>query len=400
MQYQLKKLVYLKDKNMYYIPCIITHESNDTMRITFNKNTLKCGSQISFLCSKRQVQKPLIGLNDQNILLPCYIISKVQEYLPLYKNMRTMLELDFPVSGVMHVDIEDVVKYNDALEYFNSVLNKNNEDYFKGDDHIAKAIIECSGSGKVESFESSEIEKNLMDALVRQFNKGNFKSEKGKPLFYVEPPSRRENYSLDEIAEKVASLASEKLNAPKAKHNEDKKVLIEFYGGPSSGKSLHAYSLSNFLKLNLKDKVVEFSKEQAQEMYWEGRISSMSNMIKVLGRQTEHYDVRFDGGADVVVADTALDLAYYYDNTIRSMMVKDFIIHDMYVKYPNRIKVFCDRQGDESSYTTTGRLQSFEKSKEIDKSLSNMFKPFDVNTNDITWQDKVLTLTQKMMLNE
>jgi adenylate kinase family enzyme len=157
-----------------------------------------------------------------------------------------------------------------------------------------------------------------------------------------------------------------------------KKILIEFYGGAGSGKSLQAHALSNYLKLSLPNKVVEFSKEQAQEMYWEGRISSMSNLIKVLGRQTEHYDVRFDGGADIVIADTALNLASYYDKTITDKSIKKYIVDNIYLNYDHVISIWCLRHPDKSKYTTVGRLQTYEESVKIDKELQASYGPFDI----------------------
>lgn len=208
----------------------------------------------------------------------------------------------------------------------------------------------------------------------------------------------KDKYKIESTVRSNESLLHGFSYALSNKH-KNSKVLIEFYGGPSSGKSLHAYALSNYLKLSMQDKVVEFSKEQAQEMYWEGRIGSMSNIVKVVGRQTEHYDIRFEGGADIVVADTALDLADYYDKTITAPEVKAALMRDVYKNYPNRIKVFCVRNNDENTYTTTGRLQTFEESKEIDKDLDSLFSPFDVRTSDESWQEVVLTLTQEIMYN-
>jgi hypothetical protein len=180
----------------------------------------------------------------------------------------------------------------------------------------------------------------------------------------------------------------------------NKKVLIEFYGGPGSGKSLQAYGLANFLKLSLPDRIVEFAKEQAQEMYWEGRHGSMSNLIKVLGRQTEHYDVRFEGGADIVIADTALNLAAYYDKTFEDQELKKQILNNVYKTYDQVISIWCLRQCDESKYSTTGRLQTYEQSVNIDKELQDSFDPFDVVVDpkhSESWKYHILSLTQQAL---
>jgi hypothetical protein len=421
MNYELNKLIYLEEEKGYFIPCRILEVGLDATRITLNyPNVLD--SRHTYVAQKLYSDKVIKSnrFTDDGFeaLLRVDKISYSLHEL-LYSHTILSYKIKADIIDLTCKNISNIiVRYKNSSEYFDSFNDARSQIKITEDglQFTNCSMFRCWNTNKYNvTINDKLVDVTAQKDLVDKFNKGSFNFKNGEPIFLAElaaldadidnikvsatEDSYKHTYTIDEIAEKVASVASEKLNTKQVKNN-DNKVLIEFYGSPGSGKSLHAYSLSNYLKLNLKDKVVEFSKEQAQEMYWEGRISSMSNMIKVLGRQTEHYDVRFEGGADIVIADTALDLAYYYDKTITSPTAKRMIMLDMYEKYPNRIKIFCDRQGDESSYTTTGRLQTFEQSKEIDKNLSNMFKPFDVSTNDTAWQEKVLTLAKKMMYNE
>ncbi len=421
MNYELNKLIYLEEEKGYFIPCRILEVGLDATRIILNYPDVldsRHTYETQKLYNDKIIKSNIFTDDGRESLLRVDLISySLYELLHSHKILSYKIKAD--IIDLICKNINSItVKYKNSLEYFDGLNDARSQIKITEDglQFTNCSTFRCLNTNKYNvTINDKLVDVTAQKDLVDKFNKSSFNFKNGEPIFLDELATldgdidnikasdtlahNKHSYSIDEIAEKVASISSEKLNTKQVKNN-DNKVLIEFYGGPSSGKSLHAYSLSNYLKLHLKDKVVEFSKEQAQEMYWEGRISSMSNMIKVLGRQTEHYDVRFEGGADIVIADTALDLAYYYDKTIRSIYVKDFIVHDMYVKYPNRIKIFCDRQGDENSYTTIGRLQTFEQSKEIDKNILSMFKPFDVSTNDITWQEKVLTLVQKLMYNE
>lgn len=95
-----------------------------------------------------------------------------------------------------------------------------------------------------------------------------------------------------------------------------KPLLVEFYGGPASGKSATSLALVALLKLYLDQYIgshmrVEYVSEAAKDDVWESGKLMLGNQARLLGEQFRRMD-RLRSKVDIIVSDSPLWLCEYY----------------------------------------------------------------------------------------
>ena len=93
-------------------------------------------------------------------------------------------------------------------------------------------------------------------------------------------------------------------------------LLIDIYGGPSSGKSTTSLALTSLLKLYLDQYSgstmrVEYVSEAAQGFVWESGSLMLANQARLFGEQFRRLE-RLRGKVDIIVSDSPLWLCAYY----------------------------------------------------------------------------------------
>lgn len=136
-----------------------------------------------------------------------------------------------------------------------------------------------------------------------------------------------------------------------------KQKLINFYGGPGSGKSTTAAKVYSYYKeLN---KNVELVTEYAKDIVWQGSHNVLNNQIYIFGKQ-QHRLWRLTNKVEFIITDAPLLNSIVY-NSEYSKPLRELILEE-YNKYDN-IDVFLTRV---KPYNPNGRHQTEEQAKEID----------------------------------
>lgn len=143
-------------------------------------------------------------------------------------------------------------------------------------------------------------------------------------------------------------------------------LIVNFFGGPGTGKSTHTAALFTMLK---KDGInAEMAHEYAKDLVWEGRHSTLAFQPYVAAKQM-HRVHRLIGKVDVVVTDSPILLCPIYGTGIGYHKGSfDRFIVDSYKGW-NTLNIFLIRNPEHHPYNPKGRNQTEEEAKVIDKQI-------------------------------
>ena len=143
-----------------------------------------------------------------------------------------------------------------------------------------------------------------------------------------------------------------------------KTKVINFYGGPGSGKSTMGARLFSELKeLGIN---CEYIDEFAKYVTWEKSLKILQNQIYVFAKQHHKMWICSDQ-VDYIVTDSPLPLCLFYAEDNTSSSFQNLIVEEYY-KY-NNIDIFLKRV---KPYNPSGRNQNEETAKKIDVSIFNL----------------------------
>ena len=147
--------------------------------------------------------------------------------------------------------------------------------------------------------------------------------------------------------------------------------VINFYGGPGSGKSTKAAGL--YYKMNMAGFSVELNNEFAKECVWEDNVPMLKDQLFMLAHQHRKI-LRLVDKVDYVITDSPVMLSgiyrELYDGPLYSDLI-DKLARECYDKYEN-INFMLDRP--KKIFNQKGRAQTEESSIDIDSAILKMFK--------------------------
>tara|TARA_B100001057_G_scaffold391566_1_gene399840 strand:- start:14539 stop:15102 length:564 start_codon:yes stop_codon:yes gene_type:complete len=147
--------------------------------------------------------------------------------------------------------------------------------------------------------------------------------------------------------------------------------VINFYGGPGSGKSTKAAGL--YYKMNMAGFSVELNNEFAKECVWEDNVPMLKDQLYMLAHQHRKI-LRLVGKVDYVITDSPVMLSGIYRELYKGPLYSDLIdklARECYDKYDN-INFMLDRP--KKVFIQKGRAQNEEGSIDIDQAILEMFK--------------------------
>jgi nicotinamide riboside kinase len=153
-------------------------------------------------------------------------------------------------------------------------------------------------------------------------------------------------------------------------------IVVNFFGGPGSGKSTTAAQLFAHLKLSQLN--CELVTEFAKDLTWDGATNPLAYQPLVFGQQTWRLE-RLRGKVDVVVTDSPLllSLIYCHDTTPQPF-------HD-YVKWEfdrdNNINFLLLRH---KPYSPVGRNQTEEQAVTVDYTIVSLLKRLGIPNTELT----------------
>lgn len=154
----------------------------------------------------------------------------------------------------------------------------------------------------------------------------------------------------------------------------DKPIVINLYGGPSSGKSTQGAGL--FYKMKQNGYNVELVNEFAKEVVWEGNVPLLKDQLYVLAHQHRKL-VRLAGKVDYIITDSPvlLSIAYrsLYDGAMYSDLI-DKLALECYGMYHN-INFMLNRTHD---FRDQGRAQDYQQSLTIDANIIEIFSQYEI----------------------
>ena len=140
----------------------------------------------------------------------------------------------------------------------------------------------------------------------------------------------------------------------------DKQRVVNFYGGPGSGKSTTAAGLFHALKqigMN-----VELTHEYAKELAWEGH--DPADQIHIFGEQQRRM-FRLRGKVDLIISDSPILLSSIYGEDQPECFHE--LVNHVHRTYDN-FNVFLGR---DKPYNPAGRFQTESEAREIDERILN-----------------------------
>jgi GTPase SAR1 family protein len=171
-------------------------------------------------------------------------------------------------------------------------------------------------------------------------------------------------------------------------------IIINLFGGPSSGKSTVASELFSVMKK--RDYRVELTQEFPKVLAWDGNIESIKDQFYVTANQHRNIS-RLYGKVDYIIVDSPILLGLVYKNLYDSFSnypsefydeTYDNFIVSLFKKYKN-INIYLKRL--ENIYENVGRYQDYEESLSIDKKIKELllvnnlpFDEFNVGYNIVT----------------
>jgi hypothetical protein len=172
--------------------------------------------------------------------------------------------------------------------------------------------------------------------------------------------------------------------------------VINFYGGPSAGKSTNGAKLFGYMKEKRMN--VEFAPEFAKELTWRKNFADLDDQLFVLGTQNNRlYSLL--GQVDYIVTDSPLLLSIHYMNVGWSKFQEGpavSLLHNnlvdltlsTYAQYDN-INFYVER-GDRE-FVQAGRNQNEDESKQMDDDIFRLLSRHMIPFKRVKTLEEVIT---------
>lgn len=169
-----------------------------------------------------------------------------------------------------------------------------------------------------------------------------------------------------------------------------KTIIVNFYGGPGTGKSTTCAGVFEELKwLGIN---CEMALEYAKDMVWEGSLNKFDNQLYIFAKQY-HRTFRLLGKVDVILTDSPILMSMVYSKGKENEKLRELILG----KYRelNNIDIFLKRK---KKYNPKGRTQTLDGAKKIDKEIlkvlmhSKAFSSFDAEKESV---NKIVALIMR-----
>jgi len=160
--------------------------------------------------------------------------------------------------------------------------------------------------------------------------------------------------------------------------------VINFYGGPCSGKSTAAAGL--FYKMKLAGYKVELTDEFAKECVWEENIPMLADQLWILAHQHRKI-LRLADKVDYIITDSPVLLSPIYREAYGEPLYTDLIDKlalECYNKYDN-INFMLSRARE--NFEVDGRAQDEVQSVQIDLDILKQFQTLGIPYKQIEGPD-------------
>ena len=163
--------------------------------------------------------------------------------------------------------------------------------------------------------------------------------------------------------------------------------VINFYGGPSSGKSTTAAGLFfNMKSLGINCELVS---EYAKKLAWEKNNKLCMDQLYVTAKQNRGLE-RLRGQVDYAITDSPLPLAIHYagDYHLQSF---ETLVMELFNSYDN-INFFINRK---KAYNPAGRFQTEDQAVLIDSAIKKLMYKHNILFTEVDGDEQVVEVILK-----
>ena len=167
-------------------------------------------------------------------------------------------------------------------------------------------------------------------------------------------------------------------------------IVINFFAGPSSGKSTTAAGVFSLLKLHGVN--CEYVPEFAKDLTWENRRKTLENQIYVFAKQ-QHRIWRLKGEVDIVITDAPLiqGLAYVSEHSALTQIVMEQV-----GEFDN-INFFLERT---KRYNPKGRSHTENEAIELDSRIIYLLLSNEIPFMEIPGDKDAINIATSAALNK
>jgi hypothetical protein len=151
--------------------------------------------------------------------------------------------------------------------------------------------------------------------------------------------------------------------------------VINWFGGPHSGKSTQAAGLFHLMKSD--GLSVELVNEYAKMKVWEGHIDILQDQLYMLAKQNRR-QMRLDGQVEYCVTDSPLILSAVYRNAYTNTLYTEQLDHitlECFERFDN-YNIYLERDPD--YYERDGRAQDLDGALRIDEYMLELLNKWGI----------------------
>jgi hypothetical protein len=172
--------------------------------------------------------------------------------------------------------------------------------------------------------------------------------------------------------------------------------VINFFGGPNTGKSTQATGL--FYLMKTAGYNCEVINEFAKQCVWEGQFDMLKDQLYVMAKQHRR-QLRLMDQVDWCITDSPIMLSAVYRTAYNQTYYSDLIdkmAYECYCKYDN-INFYLQRRDD--AYEQTGREQNLEQALQIDQVMLHILNTYDIPYTPISVDDATVNTVFDIVKN-
>ncbi len=148
-------------------------------------------------------------------------------------------------------------------------------------------------------------------------------------------------------------------------------IVINFFGGPDSGKTTQATGIFHAMK---KDGMnVEIVNEFAKMCVWEKNFEMLEDQLYVMAKQNRSV-MRLEGQVDICITDSPILLSSIYRDAYGTPKYSDHIDELALECYNRNDNINFMMKRSTKNYDETGRAQSIDGAIQIDNKLYKMLE--------------------------
>lgn len=146
-----------------------------------------------------------------------------------------------------------------------------------------------------------------------------------------------------------------------------KTLIVQFFGGPGTGKSTMAARI--FAELKENGYITELATEYAKDMVWQESFHVMLNQLYLFGKQ-HHRIWRLLGKVDIIVTDAPLLMGLVYGDISDAQ-------RNLVIEKHNELRTVNFLLLRQGKYHDAGRTQTEKEAKKLDEDIENVLRDND-----------------------